>query len=503
MGGGGVLRVVDPARTPNRARSETEKGKKPRRWPSGAAGYAAAATGVILGGGVLGLGYRVYKARTAGASDAAGASHPLRAQVPIVKVRSLTTEELKTFPQRECLVEDADALRDDDSRDAGFPIFVDFICGYVIEAIDDTVQMMGTKFREKSGTSEAFSYTVSYAPGDGAPDAFTMRVRPVELEGNHSLARHYPAIFARAIFMAFEQFRLQHGVTVVATVVPEAWHVEVLFGDSDSELQSRYTRALAAASRVVTYCNDGWDPAHAMRLEDPTSTPKVERARETAIELCAERHAGIMIACARDPGVALSEHGVSVFGAWLRGECGASEVCKSELLKSTIALRGIGLFGGMDDLYGCAWVVRGAKIDTPAWWSPTATATLVFTIPPPPPPQGQWRDEENAMEAREGLVQSVRAGLDAMIVEGVLTAIVAPARTDEVYIGELEGVLNSVLDETSQPSHYAGSSAVTGEADFGRSRRACFSRILIPALLPPPTARATGFGGAPVELYSI
>jgi hypothetical protein len=78
----------------------------------------------------------------------------------------------------------------------------------------------------------------------------------------------------------------------------------------------------------------------------------------------------------------------------------------------------------------------------------------------------------------------VSAGLDAMIVEGVRTAIIAPARTDEAYIRAFEEALNTALDEPPlQPLDHLGR---VDQADTRASRRACFSRVVIPALLPLP-----------------
>lgn len=142
----------------------------------------------------------------------------------------------------------------------------------------------------------------------------------------------------------------RQGGTVVAA---EDWRVEVLIED-DEEARERYGRALSAASRVVTYWHDEWEPAI-------TQTRRVARegssstSTRTAIDLCADPHAGIMIAGTLFPGGELTDDGLGVVGAtepgrvhttheasvvsaWLRGECGTSEVRMGELFRSTIAL---------------------------------------------------------------------------------------------------------------------------------------------------------------------
>jgi len=80
-----------------------------------------------------------------------------------------------------------------------------------------------------------------------------------------------------------------------------------------------------------------------------------------------------------------------------------------------------------------------------------------------------------------------------MIVEGVRTAIIAPARTDEAYIRAFEEALNTALDEPPlQPLDHLGR---VDQADTRASRRACFSRVVIPALPLLPTERpAHAFG---------
>jgi hypothetical protein len=307
----------------------------------------------------------------------------------------------------------------------------------------------------------------------------------------------YPAIVARSIFTAFGDMSTRRRGLVVRA---EQWLVEVLV--EDVEVQRKYARALTAATRVVTYWHDEWEPA----TTAATPTQGFERARETAVELCAEPHAGIMIAGMGLPGgeatdstglkvVGAAEsdrvhttHEASVVSAWLRGECDScdSEAAEAEarmrdLFQSTIALSWPldKTTDNMDNYYGNAIVVRDAKLDSGS--TKKLTATLVFVVVPE---KGARRANSHAYEERLGL--SVRGGLDAMIVEGVRTAIIAPACTDEAYIRAFEEILNTALNEPPlQPLEYVGDSAVTAVTHL--SRRACFSRVVIPA--PLTTAR--------------
>ena len=471
MGGEGVLRVVDPART-NRGRSETEIGTKPGRWAT-SAGYAAAAGGLILGGGFLGLRYSAHKARTAHAS--LQPSHPRRAKVPNVTVASLTAEE------RAAVVHYREQRPENRARK------------------DDATEFDGSMLFDTAHVTKAIISVLSVTADARAP--FTMRLRPVgAYVRSRPLSEMYPEIFARALSAGFERVNPRR----MSVVAPEEWHVEVAL--EDDSLRGRYTRALTAASRVVTYWHDEWEPARSTPARESPRGPatKVERESRTAIELCAEPHAGIMIASTGFPGGEATDtglrvvfatasnprhphttHEASVVCAWLRGECSrdsssiAYEDRMNELFRSTIALQ----WPGQHSRYhGNALVVRGARLDSTATRSRNATATLA-TLVLVPVHRESWS---------QSALRSVSAGLDAMIVEGVRTAIIAPARTDEAYIRAFEEALNTALDEPPlQPLDHLGR---VDQADTRASRRACFSRVVIPAL-PLPTERpAHAFG---------
>lgn len=477
MGGEGVLRVVDPARA-NR-RSETENGKKPGRWAT-SAGYAAVAGGLILGGGFLGLRYSAHKARTAHAS--LRPSHPRRAKVPSVTVSSLTAEE------RAAVVHYREQRPENRARK------------------DDATEFDGSMLFDTAHVTKAILSVLSVTADARAP--FTMRLRPVgAYVRSRPLCEMYPEIFARALSAGFERVnpRRKSG----SVVAPEEWHVEVAL--EDESLRERYTLALTAASRVVTYWHDEWEPARstpAVRESPRGPATKVERESRTAIELCAEPHAGIMIASTGFPGGETTDtglrvvfatasnprhphttHEASVVCAWLRGECSRYssssieyEDRMNELFRSTIALQWPGQ-SKSSRYHGNALVVRGARLDSTASRNATATlATLVLV----PVHRERWI---------QSALRSVSAGLDAMIVEGVRTAIIAPACTDEAYISALEAILDTALDEPPlQPIDRFRPSA-EAEAETRPSRRACFSRVVIPALLPLPAERpAHAFG---------
>jgi hypothetical protein len=205
----------------------------------------------------------------------------------------------------------------------------------------------------------------------------------------------------------------------------------------------------------------------------------------------------VVFATASNPRHPHTTHEASVVSAWLRGECSGERSVRSnefnELFRSTIALKWPA--GKRNSAYyGTVMVVRDAKLDSDIA-ARAARATLVFV---PVPQETGSLSALGALGAsaspqvqaqiptqRDQLRFSVRAGLDAMIVEGVRTAIIAPAYTDEAYISALEEILNTALNEPPlQPLEYVDDSAVTVTH---LSRRACFSRVVIPA--PLTTAR--------------
>ena len=268
-----------------------------------------------------------------------------------------------------------------------------------------------------------------------------------------------------------------------------------------NEYFARYQRAIAAASRVVVYRADQWVRSDGGKgaSRDSLGQVAVDAARcaavrTDAISLCAEFRAkstqrvGIMVFSDGRPGGAvwdnlignvadgnnpLTTHESAVVGAWLRGECpagptgraGAEVQDERESIRrhfqATIASRWSN--GEHDtssphdhryDRYGDVWVVRDAALDTTQYDHSHGVGDLVSAADVPKSTKATNVTNVTLVfvnvnaEAPTGgarLVElAVRAGLDAMIVEGVSVAIVAPDDFDGIG---LVGIVDRALGE--------------------------------------------------------
>ena len=217
----------------------------------------------------------------------------------------------------------------------------------------------------------------------------------------------------------------------------------------------------------------------------------------------------------------------TVVSAWLRGECDGDdrEARMSELFFATIAYRwgaassgssATGRAQGVDYTttttsaadFGDAWVVRDAKLRRAGT---EATAHLVFVIwPSAALTSGANENDEKKSFFVDCVRVSVRAGLDAMIREGVGLALVTrvPCADDEgVYAisdAAFVALVNELLQEKvaygddGSPAGRVARWAVGGSrAERGRY----FDAVLVPlGGLGPPGERASSlrFGGVRV-----
>lgn len=218
----------------------------------------------------------------------------------------------------------------------------------------------------------------------------------------------------------------------------------------------------------------------------------------------------------------------TVVSAWLRGECETGdggpadrEARMNELFLATIAYRwGVESSGSsatdtipMVDYttttsaadFGDAWVVRDAKLRRAGT---DATAHLVFVIGPNA--SGAKKERKDIEAGRKSLFVecvrvSVRAGLDAMIREGVRLALVTrvPCAEDEgVYAtsdAEFVALVNELLQEKVAYVDDGPTGQSEGRAVSGRAERGCyFDAVLVPlgGLRPPrENAGSLRFGG--------
>ena len=223
----------------------------------------------------------------------------------------------------------------------------------------------------------------------------------------------------------------------------------------------------------------------------------------------------------------------TVVSAWLRGECDgeAREARMSELFFATIAYRwGVASSGssaagraqGVENTttttsaadFGDAWVVRDAKLRRAGT---EATAHLVFVIWPSALTSGaneetKERKERNERDEKKNLFVdcvrvSVRAGLDAMIREGVGLALVtrvpcvedegAHAISDAAFVALVNELLQekvAYVDDGSPPGRVARWAVGGSRAERGRY----FDAVLVPlGGLGPPGEKASSlrFGG--------
>jgi len=220
-----------------------------------------------------------------------------------------------------------------------------------------------------------------------------------------------------------------------------------------------------------------------------------------------------------------------VVSAWMRGECetGNSDAM-NELFWATIAYRWgvvhaaergndaktepkrIETIQNVDYAkttsaadFGDAWVVRDAKLRHSGT---QATAALVFVIGPNASGAKKGRKESEGGSKRKSLFVecvrvSVRAGLDAMIREGVGLALVTrvPCADDEgayaISNADFVSLVNELLNEEvayvdDGPSGPSARRAMGGRAARGRY----FDAVLVPlgGLGPPGEKAAPGFG---------
>ena len=205
--------------------------------------------------------------------------------------------------------------------------------------------------------------------------------------------------------------------------------------------------------------------------------------------------------------------------AWLRGECDgeAREARMSELFFATIAYRwgaassgssAAGRAQGVDYTtttsaadFGDAWVVRDAKLRRAGT---EATAHLVFVIwPSAALTSGANESDEKKNFFVDCVRVSVRAGLDAMIREGVGLALVtrvpcvedegAHAISDAAFVALVRELLQekvAYVDDGSPAGRVARWAMGGSRAERGRY----FDAVLVPlgGLRPPGSLR---FGG--------
>lgn len=211
----------------------------------------------------------------------------------------------------------------------------------------------------------------------------------------------------------------------------------------------------------------------------------------------------------------------TVVSAWLRGECDGDdrEARMSELFFATIAYRwgvessgssATGRAQGVDYTtttsaadFGDAWVVRDAKLRRAGT---EATAHLVFVIwPSAALTSGANENDEKKNFFVDCVRVSVRAGLDAMIREGVGLALVtrvpcvedegAHAISDAAFVALVSELLQekvAYVDDGSPAGRVARWAMGGSRAERGRY----FDAVLIPlgGLSPPGDNTAPGFG---------
>jgi hypothetical protein len=306
----------------------------------------------------------------------------------------------------------------------------------------------------------------------------------------------------------------------------------------DLEARAMNDAGPASTARAVTYLN--------LKPPTPTASPRFALAVATpetgdAVTVCAGpknsgKKVGLMVAgnSGRPAGdIGDDDHVAgknapcdtvhedhetqeeSVVSSWMFGECGSVTSCgeMGALFRRTIAARwgmtrahtkdaadyetiqGVDYTKATPEDYGDAWVVRRAKLLVPVTGAKT-TATLVFVSGPNVgdggTPTGSMQRTRNATMAkdyalfREGVKCAVRAGLDAMILEGVDVALVARVSCG-IYAGkkgsdfrtkinaEFLDLVNELLEETLGT----------------KNRGNYFERVLVPVL--PARAAITRF----------
>jgi hypothetical protein len=191
----------------------------------------------------------------------------------------------------------------------------------------------------------------------------------------------------------------------------------------------------------------------------------------------------------------------SVVSSWMKGECNDDENAMHELFRRTIAgmwgmvnptgtdhrtIQGVDYTRAEPEEYGDAWVVRDATLRVPRKGTQPTRATLVFVSGPNAAAArsstgSATRTLNRTMKEyerfREGVKYAVRAGLDAMIREGVEVALVARVsggiyaeeKNREGLKDEFLPLIDQILDE-----------------DLGGTKR---GHYFVHVLVPTPTQK--------------
>ena len=305
---------------------------------------------------------------------------------------------------------------------------------------------------------------------------------------------------------------------------------------SDLEARAKDDSGVETNPRAVTY---GRAPAHRMRV--PLTALAVAREEQgDAVTVCAKyaqnKKVGIMVAgnsgrpagsVGRDDDVVCGKvheghktQEESVVSSWMLGECGSAQTNCAEmgaLFRRTIAARwgmvhvngtdhetiqGVDYTSAKPEDYADAWVVRDAKLLVPETKGASSlqktSATLVFVSgpnvgnggTPTGTPTGSMQRTRNAKMAQdyalflEGVKCAVRAGLDAMILEGVDVALVA-----RISCGIYAGTRGSTFRTQINTIFLGLVNEILGEP-LGHSKRGnYFQSVVVPMITTVATTR--------------
>jgi hypothetical protein len=430
--GGGVLRAVDPARNRGLVGSDGNGGKGAWRWWPPTGGLTGLTGMAVLGGGLAGLAglaglRRLYKARTAPV-------HPGRKKTPVVEVKSGTDLDVRHGAAQVTL-----RALNDTQREA-------HVEGHEKRgALAAWFKDMFRKNATHAETEDVRRHVVFDTTGS-RNGSIGLLVSPTPLRAYAYLEQESPEVVARAFYTGFEQ----------SESLADTWRITVCVEPAQVDQQrplERYKAAFTAAARVVCYRHGEWAQSRESRESRVSQSPQSPNetaarvATQNAVIVCeqlAKRGVGVGIVCfSVDPGAGAASHfndgkpilttvedaghihtthEAAVVSAWLRGECGTpkeqnakvAQSCIKRLFEATIARQ----WGSREtpERFCDAWVVRNATLDTTSSILPTdtrsaatsTTATLVFVTL-----------DETAVR----LEGAMRAGLDAMIVEGATVAI--------------------------------------------------------------------------------
>jgi hypothetical protein len=222
-----------------------------------------------------------------------------------------------------------------------------------------------------------------------------------------------------------------------------------------------------------------------------------------------------------DARAAMREHHATqeevVVSAWLRGECicgNQTEARLNELFSATIAYRwghvragsdGTDTIQGVDYTkttsaadFGDAWVVRDANLRRAGT---DATAALVFVIGPNANNERKGGKERSERFFVECVRVAVRAGLDAMIREGVGLALVTRVPEGSYSDAEFVSLVNELLNEEVAyvDDGPGGPSSPGARPTAARGRY--FETVLVPLGGRLGENMGPGFGGRRVGLH--